>query len=531
MRLMKAVAATGVPVHPAVRREATALLERRRPDGSWAGGCRARLLESCLGLHLLRGLAAEPDTQRTLEGYCRAALGELEASPGDWPADRVFTACLARAVVRDQLPSAREQACLKTALEADSHAFRQRKLVLLNALLGLVRPGLSLGSLPLPTAPTASSHHRWVELIMAALRLKGAPRDRERELSFLARAQNADGGWEQHVLATVVIVLALSQAGLAGDLVSRGTAFLLSWITSEGGLPFISNEDTWVTALASLTMAEAGAGRRVLLPSAEYLCRQQLPGGGWAYAAGVSQPDADDTAVAATFLARGDSREATTAARAGAGYLMSLQNADGGFPTFTRGAPSEPEITAKCVRALLAVPGGPDQAAAALRAWNWLGGQQRPDGSFQHEWCLSPAFPVMHVMHAVYALRARFRPPLADAVIVRGVAFLASTGASGQWRLRPADRDPHPLSTAYAISALASLPDPPGELLSAGVRHLLALSPDARCEPDSLGPRPFVYDVPELYRIYRLAALSSARNHENAEPAAASGPAGKAGAR
>jgi squalene-hopene/tetraprenyl-beta-curcumene cyclase len=510
---MNAVSPSAVPANSAVAREASALLRRRRPDGSWAGSCRARLLESCLALHLLRELRTEPGAQHTLEGYCRAALGELEASRGSCPADRAFTACLAGVVVRGQPPSARDQVRLATVLSTDHHASQQRKLMLLNALLDLVQPGLSLGNLPPPQNTIASSHHRWVQLIMAALRLKRAPRDASSELRMLAGAQNANGGWEQHVLATVVILLALSQAGLAGDLISRGVGFLLSRITSDGGLPFIGDEDTWVTALASLTMAEAGIGRQALRPSAEYLCRQQLPCGGWAYTAEVSQADADDTAVAATFLARESSPEAAAAARASVRYLLSLQNADDGFPTFTHGAPSEPEITAKCVRALLTVPGGADQAAAALRAWNWLRGQQRPDGSFQHEWCLSPAFPVMHVMHAACALRSRVRMSVADAVITRGVAFLAATGAGGEWRLRPGDRDPHPLSTAYAISALASLPDPPEALLSAGARHLLAVSPDAGCEPDSLGPRPFVYDVPDLYRIYRLAALSRVQDH------------------
>ncbi|MFD9061159.1 prenyltransferase/squalene oxidase repeat-containing protein [Kitasatospora purpeofusca] len=349
--------------------------------------------------------------------------------------------------------------------------------------------------------------------MLAALRLTRESSPTSPDLRMVVTAQDAYGGWEGHLLATVVILLCLSRCGLATHSVQRGVAFVLAVVREVGGVPFIRNEDTWVTALAGSALADAGVSPGRLQRTARYMCRAQLADGGWGYAAGVTQADADDTAVAVKLLICCSGVEAARAAKAGVGFMLELQNSDGGFPTFVCGAPSEVEITAKCLRALMAASSDPTVVRAARRAWSWLASQQYADGGFPAEWSASPAFPVMHVCRA-----ARSIGGLASASTVRHVtqgcaAFLASTALSdGGWPIRAGDRSSHLLSTAYSVSALAALPNPSMNLLNMGVNFLLAADGSAAVEPDSLGPRPFVYDVPALVPIYRLAAMAHAQS-------------------
>ncbi len=403
---------------------------------------------------------------------------------------------------------------MRAALGSYDHPSRQRKEALFRALLRQLRPEIDWGPPAAPDDRPGAVYHRWIELIMAGVRLMECPASgsgKSAEIGLLAAAQGRDGSWEQNVLATVVILMALSGCGAAPEAVRCGVRFLLSQVREDGGLPFIRDEDIWVTALASLTLVESSAGGHQLRASENYLLAQQLACGGWGYTAGVSQPDADDTAVVLSFLTRQRSPQAARAARMARDWLLNLQNDDGGFPAFIRGAPSEVEITAKCIRALLGWATCPDTAAAARRAWGWLAAQQRPDGGFRHEWCLSPTFAVWHVMAAASAVRPVVGPAAADTVACRAAGFLANTATADGWRLRPDDQDSHTLTTAYATAGLAHAGQDSGSLLARGVRVLLGSALDAGVAPDSLGPRPFVYDVPLLYPIYRFGALAAAR--------------------
>ena len=110
------------------------------------------------------------------------------------------------------------------------------------------------------------------------------------------------------------------------------------------------------------------------------------------------------------------------------------------------------------------------------------------------------------------------RPGTTAATIRRRcVAFLRGRRrADGSWPIHPDDAEGHVLSTAYALAGLTACP---GSLTSRELYDSVQVVLAAQGEdggfhggPDSLGPRPFVYDVPILTTIYSLWALARARD-------------------
>ncbi|WP_107485752.1 prenyltransferase/squalene oxidase repeat-containing protein [Streptomyces marincola] len=500
---------------------ASDLLAGCGPDGRWHGGCRGRLIESALTAHLLRATGRAPAARRAVERFCARELAAQPAAHRD-PFDSLLSGYLAAAALRRPARPG-DAARLRAALTGHEPVAGPRKRALIAALLRLLRPEESWEVPPLPPDPLAAGGGGWLRPTLAAVRLLAGPQDPgavRAALALLRESQSCDGGWDQYVLGTVTILLVLHTRGLAPDLVDRGLRFVVSQVREDGGVPFISGLDLWLTSLASLTLAESGVGGRRLAASAAFLCEAQLPDGGWGYAPGVTHADTDDTAVTVSFLRRCAGTAARDAADAGVAWLHTAQNADGGFNTYAGGARSEVEITAKAVLALLAGRPGPAERTAAARGWDWLAARQRPDGGYPYEWTRSAAFPVLHVVRAA---RAVARHGLADpARVVAGAVARAARG------LRAAA--PDPLGTAYAVGALAAAgraADPAA--LARGVRLLAATGPGTEVPPDALGPRPFVYDVPLLYAIYRLGGLAAAR-----VPAAGrrrAGPASRGGAR
>nr|WP_276603021.1 prenyltransferase/squalene oxidase repeat-containing protein [Nannocystis pusilla] len=279
-----------------------------------------------------------------------------------------------------------------------------------------------------------------------------------------------------------------------------------------GGVPFITNEDIWVTCLAGLVLTEARRPAHELQRCEQFLVSQQQADGGWGYAEGVSQTDADDTSVVLSLLARRNPLIHRPSIRRAVANLLALQNSDGGFPTFVRGAASEAEITAKSITALRASHMAPPAVIDA--AWAWLARAQQPTGGFRGEWKLCVTYPAFHVINAAAGQRPGTR---AADIRRRCVGFLRDLRrGDGGWPIHPDDRRSHVLSTAYALAGLAACP---GSLSSGELNEsaLALLAGQGRsggfaAEADSLGPRPFVYDVPLLATLYSVWALARVRD-------------------
>lgn len=470
-------------------------------------------------LFLLRRLDSHPEVRSRLDAYCCAHLAPPAAQCAaaiDIALSRVF----ARAALGEPCqPNEIDQ--VKTALASYGHPSTSRKLAMFGWLLTTMLPQVRW---EVPSAATILDSgeplHSWIRAALCAARLADdldnpvLSAGEQAALEATVRdTQGSDGGWEHHVLATLVVVLALHHARRASDVVECGLRYLLSVVNDDGGLPFIRDQDTFVTALAALTLSGSGATAGELAATVSYLVDAQRADDGWSYAEQVSQSDADTSSLVVQFLGRHPSAVAQRTARSGANYLLGLRGSDGGFPTFLPGAAPEAEITAKCIRAVLAAYPTAEQRPDLSASWAWLVARQHPDGGVPSDWCLSPAYSVMHLLEAAAHLRAARACRVQQTVVDRAVEFLRSHATPAGWALRPG-APAHPLSTAYAVAGLAAAGNTLHDrLLMQATRVVLRTTPDTPVAPDSLGPRPLVYDVPLLYPIYRLYALTAAHIH------------------
>ena len=161
------------------------------------------------------------------------------------------------------------------------------------------------------------------------------------------------GGFLEATPLTAFVAMCLISSGFKDNAVAKkGILFLRNQQRSDGSWPIDSDLSTWVTTLSvkaygsdiaqvfSPTEMESIAGH---LKSIQYKevhpFNLAQPGGwGWTNFSG-SVPDVDDTAgaiLALLELYHSDNDDATAIIK-GCQWLTTLQNKDGGFPTFCKG--------------------------------------------------------------------------------------------------------------------------------------------------------------------------------------------------
>jgi squalene-hopene/tetraprenyl-beta-curcumene cyclase len=196
---------------------------------------------------------------------------------------------------------------------------------------------------------------------------------RNKTLSFLRCLQPANGGFLEAAPLTAFVTMSLAAMGKSqNETAQKGADFLIQSIRPDGSWPIDTDLATWLTTLSVNALGEDAASvlsaeqRKTIC---DWLLRQQfqtvhpftgaLPGGwGWTDKPGAV-PDADDTAGALIALYHLDKVNPAVgaAAKRGAVWLLNLQNADGGIPTFCRGwgklpfDRSCPDITAHVIQA------------------------------------------------------------------------------------------------------------------------------------------------------------------------------------
>lgn len=386
---------------------------------------------------------------------------------------------------------------------------------------------------------------------------------RGRTLRRLEAIQPRGGGFLEATPLTSFVVMSLVAAGEPTHPVARrGAAFLARSVRPDGSWPIDTNLATWVTTLSVNALARRPDWRERLAPGeraelSRWLLDQQYrerhvytdaAPGGWAWTdlpGGV--PDADDTpgALLALHALDAGAAEHREAACAGVGWLLDIQNADGGIPTFCRGwgalpfDRSSPDLTAHTLRAWAAWrPALPDALRvrtrrAAARAVRFLARTQGSDGSWIPLWFgnqgapddANPVYGTARVLEGLAALPDAEAAPDAERRAARWL--VAAQGSAGGWGGAPGVA-PSIEETAAAVTALAAfrrLPRAgpasagpvPGleEAVGNGVRRLIdATGGGRRAEPAPIGLyfAKLWYSEALYPRIFALAALAAAVN-------------------
>jgi squalene-hopene/tetraprenyl-beta-curcumene cyclase len=240
-------------------------------------------------------------------------------------------------------------------------------------------------------------------------------------LKVLGDLQPLSGGYLEAVPLTSFVVMSLAGTGRAHHPVAqKGLEFLIDSVRGDGSWPIDANLATWNTTLSINALAHAGEDVAELCNLDWLLACQSkevhaytgaAPGGwGWSDLSGAV-PDADDTpgallALRAFYNSGATSREQKVkiarAAEAGAGWLLDIQNRDGGWPTFCRGWTELPfdrsgsDLTAHAIRALHAWKEefhGDRIGPAIESGFRYLESQQRADGAWIPLWFGNESHP------------------------------------------------------------------------------------------------------------------------------------------
>jgi len=376
-------------------------------------------------------------------------------------------------------------------------------------------------------------------------------------LRVLRRMQPESGGYLEATPLTSFVVMSLASTGRVDHPVTRdGVRFLLESVRSDGSWPIDTNLATWTTTLA--INALAGAGDDVVeLDCLDWLLSYQHrrvhpftgadPGGwGWTDLSGAV-PDADDTPGALLALAAWrDSQSCTEhdrarindAATAGIEWLLSLQNGNGGWPTFCRGWGKLPfdrsgaDLTAHVLRALKAwrdLPFAGKLQRAADTGFRFLAQSQREDGSWTPLWFgnqdhpdeENPVYGTAKVLLA-YRDWQRLDTDQAQAAL----AWLCTAqndddgwgGGASVANACQSSRQSSVEETALAIETLASVPLAEDQCthLERGVTWLVeAVESDTHLESSPIGfyfAKLWYYE--KLYPLaFTVAALGQAKRH------------------
>ena len=312
---------------------------------------------------------------------------------------------------------------------------------------------------------------------------------RSATLNRLKSILPSSGGFLEAIPLTAFVTLSLVGTELDDHPVTaQCLKFLRDSVRPDGAWPIDIDLATWVTTLSVQALGDSGqlAGLpenernriRTWLLDQQYGVRHPFTGadpGGWAWTdlpGGV--PDADDTAgalLALHHLGPIDA-QAIAAAEAAIGWLIGLQNRDGGMPTFCRGwtrlpfDSSAPDLSGHALRAFQVWR--PHLSHSTVRRLDrcvqriirYLKAEQRHDGSWVPLWFGHEQAPEREnkVFGTARVLRAFGRSERCSWVEPARQFLLSAQNADGGWGGGPGLASSVE-ETALTISALAENPE------------------------------------------------------------------------
>jgi squalene-hopene/tetraprenyl-beta-curcumene cyclase len=303
-----------------------------------------------------------------------------------------------------------------------------------------------------------------------------------KSLETLVRLQPVHGGFLEAAPLTAFVAMCMSGAGYRDHTATRkGVDFLTDTVREDGAWPIDTDLACWVTALSVRALeGDLDSGEKLslagIIKGSAFAFRHPFTGameGGWGWTdlAG-SAPDADDTAGALVALHILSDGRYCREARKGVEWLLSLQNSDGGMPTFCRGwgklpfDRSSPDISAHAMLAFELWHGSLPAdlknrcARSAGRLLKWMDRAQASDGSWTPLWfgdqnAADGRSPVYGTAMAVEYLSA-MKHPQAGEMREKGLKYILSVqNGDGGWG-GARDVPSKVTLTARALAAIAS---------------------------------------------------------------------------
>lgn len=474
------------------------LLRRIGLDGALRDPCESRVLESALLLALLDRTGRPGDFHAASSRLMRY-LCQPHRHGSSW--DEAFTATVLRKRTRI---AATDRAVDDLVARAPLFTGPRKRLLFQAVLvmLGSEAPPDRCEPFPL------QGLHPWASIQVTAAKvvLADAAARAETigsgEVALLLSTQRPGRVWEGNLLIHLLVLHALSRLPGNVTTVRDGIRTALLHQRDDGGVPFVTDTDTWTAVTAGLALRTARAPYGSLDRIAQHVLRLQHPGGGWSYTDHARLADTDCTAVALEFLHAADPHAHRTPVQHGIRALLSVRGEDGGFPTYA-GTPSEACMTAAVINVLTTQ--GSRYRYVIDEAMAFLSSSQQPDGSFPPGWSDSR----LHTLFRAHLATRPFTAGRAPAVRERIVRLVRSIqnddGGWGKQDGAPSDA----ISTAYGLIVAAGLPDH-----LPAVRAAEYLVSQQRSDgtidapPDMVGPRPLPYRVPALSDAFPLLSLA-----------------------
>jgi sporulenol synthase len=373
--------------------------------------------------------------------------------------------------------------------------------------------------------PSKRSNSLWNELNQFVEKLISMP-DKVHQLALHKTEQymldriETDGTLYSYASATFFMIFALLSLGYDKHhpLIMRAVQGIKLLLCRTDGTIHIQNSTStvWDTALVSHALQQAGltaehpairsAGRYLLSRQHTRLgdwsrrIRNPIPGG-WGFSdSNTLNPDVDDTAAALRAIRRLDihNMEYRDAFNRGLQWILSMQNDDGGWPSFEKNTdnpiftmlpfngadaaandPSVADLTGRTLEFLGSDVGLTSRHPFILRAVRWLQEHQEADGSWYGRWGICFIYGTWAALTGMLAVGENPKHPS----IRRGVEWLQSVqNSDGGWGESCASDQKKryiPLQqstisqTAWAVDALAAYHPKPNAAIKNGIKYLL----------------------------------------------------------
>ncbi|WP_028400097.1 squalene--hopene cyclase [Ectobacillus panaciterrae] len=376
---------------------------------------------------------------------------------------------------------------------------------------------------------------------------------------FMLKRLEENGTLYSYASATFYMIYAMLALGYKEDapVISQALQGLSTYFyETERGLHLQNSpSEVWDTALLSYALQEAGVPPQdpMITAANEYLLlRQHTKKGDWAVHAPKAEPggwgfsdmntfvpDNDDTSAALRAITRQASREAKyeTAWKKGLNWLLQMQNKDGGWGAFEKGADNEwltllpidnaedaiidsstADITGRVLEFLGTYAGMNEKHRIVKRAVEFLVENQREDGSWYGKWGICYIYGTWAAVTGMRAAGVSANHP----ALQKAVRWLESIQHSdGGWgescqssekkRFMPFSFST-PSQTAWAIDAIMAVKGKEASSVQRGAAFLLRqneLSETALTYPTGLGlPGGFYIRYHSYNHLFPLLALA-----------------------